>query len=236
MEYRDSPRGEPSGYLPPTAFVAFIQNHDQIGNRAFGDRLTAFAEPEAVRAIAAVYLLLPQIPMIFMGEEFASSKSFPFFCDFEPELAQAVRDGRRAEFVKFPEFQDPQQRELIPDPTSPATFQSAKLDWSEPARDGHAKWAHFYKKLLEIRRREIIPRLKGIGGNCGSYTVVGRDAVSVKWKIEGGARLGLVANLSNRLLPLPEDACGRTIWISNTVSNSVGAWGVLWTVEERAET
>lgn len=113
MEYRDEPRGEPSGHLPPTAFVAFIQNHDQVGNRAFGERITATAPAEAVRAIAAVYLLSPQIPMLFMGEEWAAAQPFPFFCDFDEELAAAVREGRREEFARFPEFQDPKARAYL---------------------------------------------------------------------------------------------------------------------------
>ncbi len=95
MPYRGHPRGEPSAHLPPTAFIGFIQNHDQIGNRPFGDRLTAIASPEAVRAVAAIYLLLPQVPMLFMGEEWAAAQPFPFFCDFGPDLAEAVREGRR---------------------------------------------------------------------------------------------------------------------------------------------
>ena len=131
MPYRGRPRGAPSAELPPTAFVAFIQNHDQVGNRAFGDRVTDFAPAEAVRAIAAVYLLLPQIPMLFMGEEWGAAQPFPFFCDFGPELADAVRKGRREEFARFPEFQDPAMRERIPDPMAEETFASAKLDWDE---------------------------------------------------------------------------------------------------------
>src|SRR6202008_3331251 len=99
MAYRGRSRGEPSVALPPTAFVAFIQNHDQVGNRAFGDRLTDFASAEAVRAISAAYLLLPQIPMLFMGEEWAAAQPFPFFCDVGPDLADAVRNGRRDEFA-----------------------------------------------------------------------------------------------------------------------------------------
>ena len=83
MPYRGTARGEPSAHLPPTAFVAFMQNHDQIGNRAFGERLTHATPPSAVRAIAAVFLLAPQIPMLFMGEEWAAAQPFPFFCDFE---------------------------------------------------------------------------------------------------------------------------------------------------------
>ena len=114
MPYRGSERGEPSARLPPTAFVAFIQNHDQIGNRAFGDRLNAIAPPEAVRAVAAVYLLLPQIPMLFMGEEWARATAVPVLLRFRPELADAVRKGRREEFARFPEFHDPAMRETHP--------------------------------------------------------------------------------------------------------------------------
>src|SRR5262249_48675411 len=126
MRYLGAPRGEPSAGLPPEAFVAFIQNHDQVGNRAFGDRLTGFAAVAAVRAIVAVYLLAPQIPMIFMGEEWGAAQPFLFFCDFTGALAATVRDGRRAEFSKFPEFQDPEQRQRIPDPTARETFMSTK--------------------------------------------------------------------------------------------------------------
>ena len=122
MGYRGRAAGEPSAALPPTAFVAFIQNHDQIGNRAFGDRLTAMRPPAAVRAVAAVYLLLPQVPMLFMGEEWAAAQPFPFFCDFEPDLAEAVREGRRQEFARFPAFREPGMRERIPDPTAASTF------------------------------------------------------------------------------------------------------------------
>jgi maltooligosyltrehalose trehalohydrolase len=181
MTFRGSPRGEPSGHLPPTAFVSFIQNHDQVGNRAFGDRLTSVAPAEAVRAIIAIYLLLPQIPMLFMGEEFAASQPFPFFAHFEPELAEAVRKGRRAEFAKFPEFQDPRKRETIPDPTSEETFRSAKLNWQEATTGSHADHLVLYRDLLALRRREIVPRLKDIGGNAGSFQVLQEGAVCVRW-------------------------------------------------------
>jgi maltooligosyltrehalose trehalohydrolase len=114
MECIGRKRGQPSAQLPPAAFVAFIQNHDQVGNRAFGDRITTIASCEAVHAIAAAYLLLPQIPMLFMGEEWDSRRPFTFFCDFPGELGESVRNGRRAEFAALPEFQNPEQRERIP--------------------------------------------------------------------------------------------------------------------------
>ena len=115
--------------------------------------------------------------MIFMGEEWAASQPFPFFCDFEPKLAAAVRRGRRAEFAKFPEFQDPEKREKIPDPTAPDTFLSAKLP-SEDARHGvHAEWHDFYRRILLVRHAEIIPRLAGARGNSGRYEILGEMAV-----------------------------------------------------------
>jgi 1,4-alpha-glucan branching enzyme len=137
MPYRGGPRGESSGALPSTAFVAFTQNHDQVGNRAFGDRLSAIASPEAVRAVGVVYLLLPQIQMLLMGKEWGATQPFPLFCNFGPDLAQAVREGRREEFARFPEFQDPATRERIPDPTVEETFTSAQLDWGAIAREPH---------------------------------------------------------------------------------------------------
>ena len=107
MPYRNKPRGGPSADLPPNAFVGFIQNHDQIGNRAFGERLNALAPPEVIRALASVYLIAPQTPMLFMGEEWGAEQPFPFFCDFHGQLADAIRKGRREEFSHFPEFADP---------------------------------------------------------------------------------------------------------------------------------
>jgi maltooligosyltrehalose trehalohydrolase len=235
MISRGSPRGEPSGHLPPTAFVSFIQNHDQVGNRAFGDRLTSCAPAEAIRAIIAVYLLLPQIPMLFMGEEFASSQPFPFFAHFEPELADAVREGRRAEFAKFPEFQDPHKRESIPDPTSEKTFQSAKLNWKETTNSSHADWLALYRDLLAIRRREIVPRLRDLGGNSGSFEILGEAAVRVRWKMGGSAMLELNANLKSR--PLGEvKARGRRIWPALTdAGDMLGPWGVIWSIADEGK-
>ncbi len=188
MPYRGRPRGAPSADLPPTAFVAFIQNHDQVGNRAFGDRVTDFAPAEAVRAIAAVYLLLPQIPMLFMGEEWGAAQPFPFFCDFGPELADAVRQGRREEFARFPEFQDPAMRERIPDPMAEETFASAKLDWEDIERAPHSGWLDWYRRVLAIRHAEIVPRLTAIRAG-GRYEVLGDGAVLVRWPLGGGETL-----------------------------------------------
>ncbi len=234
MTYRGHPRGEPSGNLPPTAFVAFIQNHDQVGNRAFGDRLTTCASPEAVRAVAAIYLLAPQIPMIFMGEEWGAAQPFPFFCDFNAELSDAVRNGRRAEFAKFPEFQDPEQRERIPDPTAPETFLSAKLRWEDSGHGPHAEWRDWYRRVLAVRHTEIIPRLVGIGGDAGSYEILGHLAVRVRWRLADCAKLVLTANLNATPLAGIDLPKGRVLWSEGLPENgSLAPWSVVWTLPGR---
>jgi 1,4-alpha-glucan branching enzyme len=110
------PRGEPSAALPATAFVAFLQNHDAVGNQPFGTRLSTRAADPALHASIAIVLLSLQIPLLFMGEEWGSGQPFLFFCDFEPGLGDAVREGRRREFAHFPEFRDDAARQRIPDP------------------------------------------------------------------------------------------------------------------------
>lgn len=231
MDYRGSPRGEPSSHLPPTAFVSFIQNHDQVGNRAFGDRMTSFVPAARIRAIAGIYILLPQIPMIFMGEEFGASQPFPFFCDFEPGLAKLVREGRRAEFARFPEFEDPAKRERIPDPTAEDTFISAKLDWKCVSQDLHAEWVSLYQGLLEIRHREIVPRLKGALSGC--YEVLGEGAVAVCWRMGDGAKLSLIANLTDKPLECMISRTDRCLWRAGAEDDgSLAAWEVLWSIDK----
>jgi malto-oligosyltrehalose trehalohydrolase/4-alpha-glucanotransferase len=233
MRYRGRPRGAPSTNLPPTAFVAFIQNHDQVGNRAFGDRITDFATAEAVRAISAVYLLLPEIPMLFMGEEWGAAQPFPFFCDFGPELADGVGQGRREEFARFPEFQDPATRERIPDPLSDETFASAKLDWADIERAPHAGWLDLHRRLLAVRRAEIVPRLAAIRSG-GQYEVFGDGAVVVRWQSELGDTLVLAANLAAKPATGFPGETGRLLWQEGQVSGdgTFDAWTVRWSVEK----
>jgi len=232
MPYRGHPRGEPSAELPPTAFVAFIQNHDQVGNRAFGDRITDFAPAAAVRAIASVYLLLPQIPMLFMGEEWAAAQPFPFFCDFGPDLADAVRKGRREEFARFPEFRDSAMRERIPDPMSEQTFASAKLGWDDIARAPHAGSLQWYRRVLAIRHAEIVPRLAAIRAG-GRYEVLGEGAVLVRWQLGGGEMLTLAANLNATPASGFPVEPGRVLWQEgeNGHDGVLGPWAVRWSVE-----
>ena len=222
MTYRREARGEPSAALPPVAFVAFTQNHDQIGNRAFGDRLAASVPAVKRRAIAAVALLLPQVPMLFMGEEWGETAPFPFFCDFDGDLADAVRNGRRAEFKRFPEFQDPAKRDSIPDPLAEATFRSAKLRWD--AID-HVALA-WTQAILDTRRRVIVPLLAHIA-HGGAYEVLAPGAVAVRWDCGDAGALALVANLSDASCDAPPVA-GSVFHAEGDTEGTLGPWAVRW--------
>jgi malto-oligosyltrehalose trehalohydrolase len=228
MSYRNAPRGTASTELPPTAFVAFIQNHDQIGNRAYGERIVQLASDAAVRAIAAVYLLLPQVPMLFMGEEWNATQPFAFFCDFSGDLAQAVSEGRRAEFARFKDFQDAEQRARIPDPQAATTFMAAKLQWNDLQQSPHSKRLEWYRRILQVRQRDIRPLLAGIH-RAGSYVVVAPGAVLVTWPIATN-ELILAANLSKDTVNFPLTA-GRVLWQEGVIDERHFApWAVRWSV------
>jgi malto-oligosyltrehalose trehalohydrolase len=187
-------RGEPSAQLPPAAFVSFLQTHDQTGNRALGERLCALAAAPALRAAAACVLLAPAPPLLFMGEEFAASTPFLFFCDFAPELAAAVTRGRRQEFARFGRFSDPAAQAAIPDPNDPATFAASKLRWDELERAPHSEWLALHRALLALRHRSIAPRLAGTG--AGGEFRVENGVLRVQWQLGDGSRLHLLGNFA----------------------------------------
>jgi malto-oligosyltrehalose trehalohydrolase len=230
MAYSGRRRGRPSAHLPPTAFVAFLQNHDQVGNRAFGDRLHHSAPPAAFRAAASIYLLSPQIPMLFMGEEWMASAPFPFFCDFGPDLAKAVTNGRREEFSRFPEFKDPERRRQIPDPSACETFNSAKLDWNELTRSPHAEARRWYSEIVAVRQGEICPLLPLISAGAGTYEAFAPAGLLVRWTLVNGSELQLVANLSPASVNLDIES-GRVIWREGEAQpRELGPWSTLWQV------
>ncbi|WP_348749688.1 malto-oligosyltrehalose trehalohydrolase [Pseudomonas rhodesiae] len=181
-------RGEPSAGLPPTAFVAFLQNHDQIGNRALGERLHQLCPPQALKAATALLLLSPMIPLMFMGDEANAAEPFLFFTDHHGELAEAVREGRRNEFADFAAFQDPERREHIPDPNALSTLQQ-----SMPTLADHDHVA-FYRELLSLRHRHIVPHLPG--SVALGAQVLGDAAVSARWRLGNGSVLQIDLNLS----------------------------------------
>lgn len=190
-------RGEQSRHLPLPAFVSFIQNHDQIGNRAFGERLTTLCEPQAVRAAVVVLLLAPSVPLIFMGEEIGSRRPFLFFSDFGPDLAGSVTEGRRREFASFPEFADPQAAQRIPDPQDPAVFGRTVIDWRESGRGEAADWERFYGRYLTVRHRELVPRLKHMPGDRADWRRLGERALEARWVLGDDSRYCLIANLGD---------------------------------------
>ncbi|AIR91299.1 malto-oligosyltrehalose trehalohydrolase [Pseudomonas cremoricolorata] len=183
-------RGEPSGHLPPSAFVLFLQNHDQIGNRALGERLTRLCPPAALRAATGLLLLSPMIPLLFMGDEEGSRAPFLFFTDFHDELADAVREGRRGEFAHFAAFADPDTREKIPDPNALATFKA-----SQPQGDDVlAGWHGLYQQLLALRHECIVPRLPG--SHSLGCQVLGDKALTARWRLGDGSELRIDLNLA----------------------------------------
>jgi maltooligosyltrehalose trehalohydrolase len=235
----DVPRGEPSAHLPPTAFMPFLQNHDQIGNRAFGDRLVQVVKSEpALRAATAILLLAPQPPLLFMGEEWGAPEPFPFFCDFSGELAQAVREGRRREFAHFTKFGADVE---IPDAVSEDTFRSACLNWSRLTESPHAQWLEHYRRLLAVRHRDIAPLIPSITrGRCIKLKdgkLHDSGAFAVDWAMEDGAVLHLLANLTDQIVPVVGRAAGRVIFATHpsidaaVAKNELAPWSVTWLLE-----
>ena len=230
-------RGEPSGELPPLAFVGHLQNHDQIGNRAFGDRISVLAPSEGIAAVTAVLLLAPQIPMLFMGQEWGTKRPFQFFCDLGPELEDAVREGRRKEFAAFPEFADPKARERIPDPTAKSTYQASMLDWSELTQPEHQRMLDLHKDLLDLRMTEIVPRLANAPGGAGTVVWNEGDAFAVTWQLGDGSTLHLLANLAATPSPrAPQRPTGRLVYTNVEMpgddSGPLPPWSVAWFVDE----
>ena len=216
-------RGEISKHLPPTAFVSFLQNHDQIGNRALGERIGALTSREKVAFAHTILLLAPQIPMLFMGEEWGDTSPFLFFVDFanNPALSNAVRDGRRKEFARFAAFADP---ELVPDPTVAETFERSKLHWDERTSGAGAKTLAKNAELLAVRAKEIVPLLESafLGGQFDRKG----ELLNVTWQFERG-QLRLIANASAHEAPFKLEGDWRIIYGS---ADTLEAWSCLCAV------
>jgi len=149
-------RGGPADELPASAFVYCIQNHDQIGNRALGDRLSSRVSAEAYRAASLLLLFLPMTPLLFMGQEWGARTPFLYFTDHDAELGQRIRAGRRREFAAFPEFADPAANERIPDPQALATFQASKLRWAEREVAEHRETLALYQQAIALRHSDEV--------------------------------------------------------------------------------
>jgi maltooligosyltrehalose trehalohydrolase len=218
-------RGEQSGALPPTAFINFLQNHDQIGNRPFGDRLDATARRRPLEAALAVTLLAPMPPLLFMGEEWGSTTPFPFFCDFHGGLADAVRKGRRAEFKSaYDQYGDD-----IPDPLAEETFRSAVLDWGALVTPNASARLDLVRGLLRARHDEIVPHLGGATFQSSERRSDDGPLIA-RWRLANGSALNLVANLADVPKQRPDmGAAGRAIW-GGAAPQELAPWSVHWTI------
>jgi maltooligosyltrehalose trehalohydrolase len=187
------PRGTPAADLPPRAFIHCIQNHDQVGNRALGERLNHQVEPAVFRAASALLLLSPYTPMLWMGQEWAASTPFLYFTDHPEELGRRVTEGRREEFRHFSVFGDPGTRERIPDPQAPETFFRSRLRWEERERPEHAGILALHRELLRLRRTE--PALRVRDRAHFRVAALGDGALALRREAPDGSALLLVAVL-----------------------------------------
>jgi maltooligosyltrehalose trehalohydrolase len=209
-------KGEPSGHLPSTAFVLYLQNHDQIGNRPFGDRLTQLVDINALKAATVLKLLSPMIPLTFMGEEYGSTQPFLFFVDYDEELAAAVRKGRLEEFSELSALKDPALQEKIPDPNSPDTFNRSKINYADYQAPEHQQWFDFYKKLIHVRRQEIIPYLTQ--AKSTNVVVLAEKALLAEWQLGEDRQLIIFLNLSADEVPIKSQWETGDILFSHNIS------------------
>jgi malto-oligosyltrehalose trehalohydrolase len=232
-EYRGGARrGETSADLPATAFVAFVQNHDQVGNRALGERLNELISREAWQAALAVTLLAPAAPLLFMGQEWAAREPFLFFCDFEAGLVESVRDGRRREFAQFAAFADAAAREAIPDPCARETFSACVLAWRACEDAQSQACLALHRQLLALRRRRVVPLLPALLAGHARYRVFGSTGIEVDWPAQQGV-LRLAANLGVAATRYDGPLRGEIIYRSHAADPSLQqdvlrAWEVIW--------
>jgi maltooligosyltrehalose trehalohydrolase len=222
-QWQEGPRGTPTDGLPAWAFVSFLENHDQVANSATGCRLHALTSPKRYRAITTLWLLMPATPLLFQGQEFASSSEFQFFADVPPDYRKAVAEGRASFLSQFPSIDTPAARARLRDPSVRETFERCKLKLSERAENKQIYRLH--EDLLRLRREDPVfrqqrrDRLDGatLGPDCLLLRYAGGDA---------GERL-LIANFGRDLQfspgpqPLLAPPCGQS-------------WRLLFSSEEAA--
>lgn len=226
-------RGETSTAQPPGAFIDFLQNHDQTGNRAIGERLTTLADPRRIEAMLSILLLAPHIPLLFMGEEWGETRPFLFFTDFHGELADAVREGRRKEFADWPAFADPDMRTLIPDPNALSTFDASKIDWRKRTSPDGSRRLSFMRNLLHVRQTCITPLLAGSGS--GKVAVQDDTNFHIIWPLASRKHLHLHANLSDSMAPAgpPQGSLRLLHTYPETAATAFAEgqlppWGLVW--------
>ncbi len=167
----------------------------------------------------AILLLAPSPPLLFMGEEFGAQTPFLFFCDFASELADNVKDGRRAEFARFKQFRSPGAQARIPDPNDLATFLASKLDWACLEQESHREWLTLYRELLTCRREKIVPQIKNIVPGLAQYDVLGSSTLHVRWGLAKGGSLELITNLGQDSTVLRTKPDGKLLYTTDANYN-----------------
>jgi maltooligosyltrehalose trehalohydrolase len=191
--HHNAPRGtDPSGVAMRRAVIC-VENHDQVGNRARGDRPEHSADPAAWRAAVTVLLTAPMTPLLFMGQEWAASSPFLFFTDFGDEIGLKVVAGRRREFEAFPEFAAPDAAERIPDPQADDTFEASRLRWDELGEPAHAAVLALHRELLRLRREH--PSLQSSDARECAAHAIDADTIAFRRDAPGDASMLVVARL-----------------------------------------
>ncbi len=192
-QFRRRRHGRPATGLPGTRFLGYLQNHDQVGNRAVGERSAALMSPGRLRIGAALVLTAPFVPMLFQGEEWAASTPFQYFTDHQdPELGRAVSEGRRGEFASFG-----WKAEDVPDPQDPQTFARSKLDWGERARSPHREMLDWHRALIALRRSH--PALS----DARMERVEARADDAAGWLLLRRGSIAVACNLATRAQEVP---------------------------------
>lgn len=201
-EWQGQPRGTPTLDLPPTAFVNFIQNHDQVANTARGERPNMVTLASRYRAITALLMLMPGTPMLFQGQEFGATTPFLYFCDHKSDISKMVREGRASFLAQFPSLSLPEMQVMLHDPGNPHTFEMSKLDFSE--REKNSGIYQLHKDLIALRRTDPVfshPRLRGVDG-----AILSQSAFLLRYFSEAHGDRLLLVNLGTDLYlsPSPE--------------------------------
>lgn len=220
--HADHARGTPTDGLEPQSRVICIQNHDQVGNRAFGERLSTQIQPPEYRAASALLLLAPETPLLFMGQEWAAPEPFQFFTDHSEPLGRLVTEGRRREFAHFAAFSNPSDVEKIPDPQAKETFLRSKLDWKKLPLAEHAACWRWYQALLQLRKKIV--------SDSGSCEITNLDDATfeLQWKTSSQTLTAVISLEGARKLQQPHWAGLHLLLSSEDQSFCVDPCAMAW--------
>jgi maltooligosyltrehalose trehalohydrolase len=213
-QWQGKPRGTPTLGLPATAFICFLQNHDQIANSATGERIHQLTSPGEFRAMTALWLLAPQTPLLFQGQEFAATSPFLYFADYSGEVGAAVSQGRAKFLSQFPNLETPEAQRSLPNPNDPVTFKRCKLDLSQ--RRAHRQVYDLHADLLRLRRDDAV--FSQLRTDRLDAAALGPDSLVVRYFGDDGDDRLLLVNFGSDLLlspapqPLLAPPRGR-IWV-----------------------